>query len=168
MTYALRITSLSLAIMAGLVTEASAEKGHGGKMQPMRQSFEELDTNGDGQITAAEMQVRRAERFAAVDLDGDGTLSAEELVSHWRERKAERAEKFAARMIERYDTDGDGALSAKEMQQRAGQKKGGIFKRADGNGDGVITAREFAEMEARRAEHHRKSSGQGTEEPAEQ
>jgi Ca2+-binding EF-hand superfamily protein len=47
--------------------------------------IKQADSNGDGQVTKAEMQTAALARFDKADADGDGTISAEE-------RKAVRAE----------------------------------------------------------------------------
>ena len=66
----------------GYATEAEARRG-GGK--GMNVSFEEIDKNGDGFVTQAEVDAHRLARFAAMDTNGDGALSVEELVAAAKE-----------------------------------------------------------------------------------
>lgn len=109
----------------------------GGKMP----ALEMLDTDGDGQVSQAEMDAHKAERFAQTDTDGNGSLSAEEMAEAARGKKAERQTKRIEKMITRMDTDGDGEVSAAELDAMA---KKSPFERLDTNGDGVLSADEFA------------------------
>ena len=69
------MTGIILTAAALTATEALAHGKGGGQ----RMNFEQLDTNSDGQISRAELQAQRAERFRAADTDGDGQLSAAEI-----------------------------------------------------------------------------------------
>lgn len=126
---------------AGVVGMASAHQGG-----PQRVSFETLDTDGDGKLTQAEMEVQKKARFTATDTNGDGMLSAEEMLAQGKaragERMAKRMEQRIGKMIERRDTNGDGMLSISEMEATA--KGDQLFKRLDANGDGAITVEEYA------------------------
>jgi len=115
--------------------------------------FAELDADGNGQLTPAEMRAHAAARFAVADSDANGTLSAEELTAAAAARQAERAGRRTDRMIEWMDADGDGALSPAEMPRRGSAR---MFARADANDDGALSAEEFAE-----ARMHRRGNGQG-------
>lgn len=146
-------TFLALAGGAMLLSTVSAEaRGPGGGERP---TFEQLDTDGDGQVTLEELQARGAARFAQTDTDGNGELSRDELLA----TASERAESRVDRMLEHADTDGNGAISEAEMDaaraERQGRRGGAdraarMFERADANGDGAISAEEFAELGARR------------------
>jgi len=71
------------AIAAGLivltisVTPLLAQPGPGG-----RGHFQELDTDGDNQISQEEWVSHQAERFTEIDADGDGFASEEEMEAH--------------------------------------------------------------------------------------
>ena len=56
--------------------------GQGGGAQRMLEMF---DRNGDGEVTEAEIEAVRADRFAGADADGDGTLGLEEFQTIWTE-----------------------------------------------------------------------------------
>lgn len=138
----LGITAIALAGGLMLTSTAAQARGPGGGHE--RLSFEQLDTNGDGQITMAEMEARGAARFAATDTNNDGKLSKEELTAAGSERMAKRVD----RMLERLDADGDGALSQAELEDgRKGKGRGDRmekrFERMDADGSGGISAEEF-------------------------
>lgn len=100
--------------------------------------FEALDLNGDGQVTRAEADQFRADRFAVLDADGDGSVSEAEFLENARAQTAERA---GARFGD-LDIDGDGAVSATEFEQAP---RGDMFARLDQNEDGVITEDELSQ-----------------------
>lgn len=132
-----------MALMVALMmTGPAMARGDG----PKRPEFTELDVNGDGQITQAEMDAHRTARFAEIDADGDGAVSAAELRAASERKKEARLE----RMIERFDKDGDGKLSQAEMPTR---DRGGIMERMDSNSDGVLDAEEYAAAPDRGHEH---------------
>lgn len=124
--------------------------GQRGAMLP----FDEIDTNGDGKITAEEMQAYADRRFNEADTNGDGFVDAAELQAQMLARTTARLEERSARMIARLDTDGDGKLSPEEMRAgpRGNRDNGDRFermlKRFDTDGDGAISREE---MEAARA-----------------
>lgn len=125
------------AIAAGLFVAPMANAQQGGRGMP---SFERLDTDGSGAITAAEIEALAAQRFAAMDSNGDGLVTLEELTARAQGRMSDRA----AQMIERHDTNGDGSLTQAELT--TGGRGGGaasMLMRADSNGDGQVTEAEF-------------------------
>ena len=71
-----KILILALATTAALVLSPATAKGHWGN----KPEFLNLDDNGDGQITKAEVQTHTTAEFIKVDIDGNGSLSAEELM----------------------------------------------------------------------------------------
>jgi Ca2+-binding EF-hand superfamily protein len=125
-------------IGAGAALAKGGPGGHGFKGE--RMSFEQLDADGSGEVTQAEMEAAKAARFAAADANGDGVLSAEELAAQASAQITERT----TRMIERFDTDGDGALSQEEMPKpRRGGDSAKMFERLDADGSGGISKEEF-------------------------
>jgi len=148
-------TALWGALFFGLVAGGAAfaqdqfeQRGPGSD----RPGFEQLDVNGDGTLTIAEMQAQAQARFDAIDTNGDGVISAEENQAVAVERVSARAAKQFARMLEWRDGDGDGALSAVEMSDNRAEK---MFSHADSNDDGVVSAEEFqtAMSQGRRGGH---------------
>ena len=70
-------------IAAGLIvatmtaTPLLAQQGPGGQGH-----FQEMDTDGDGQISQEEWVSHQTERFTEIDVDGDGFASEEEMETH--------------------------------------------------------------------------------------
>lgn len=143
------VLAIILATAVALPTLAVAKGGR----HMERASFETLDTDGNGELTQAELQARGQERFATADTNGDGFLSQEELQARAGERAAERIE----RLLERRDTNADGQLSLEEMspdQDRVAER----FARADKDGNGTISEAEFEDAGKKRR-HHRGHRG---------
>jgi len=135
MKNSIQLICLSAAIVAGTATVSIAQE----VKHDSKPSFEQLDANGDGQISPAEMAMHRQERFAKADTNGDGMLNEDELIARMQSRMAKRV----ANMIEQHDTNGDGVISAEEMQ---GGNGGRMFAMADADDDGTISKAEFDAM----------------------
>lgn len=159
----MKTTLLVAAIAAGVTLAATAEarEGRGGAPMP---TFEELDTNADGGVTAQEiadaMQARATEKFAETDTNGDGALSSEEMLAAADENRRDRMESRIADRIEKADTNGDGLLQADEiaaqMEDRRGPSPERMFNRLDANEDGSLSAEEYAEAAERRGDRGRR------------
>lgn len=96
--------ALLTAAALGVAATASAFPGGG---RPRPPSFEELDADGSGSISAEEFAAPLLEHYAELDADGDGVVTAEEFMVRSTERFTE------------LDTDGDGTLTEAEL--RAGR-----------------------------------------------
>lgn len=70
--------------------------------------------------------------FAQLDVDGDGLVTSAELVAHMQATMPERR---AARMLDRLDTDGDGAISATEFARMQGRMHDRMQERMGGRMD---------------------------------
>ncbi|WP_083097408.1 EF-hand domain-containing protein [Pseudophaeobacter leonis] len=127
-------------------TAVAAKSGFGGPGPHMQ--FEELDADGNGEITQAEMTAHKAERFKAADSNGDGKLTPEEMQAMAQKRMAKRSEK----MIERFDKDGDGALSESELPQHG--RHGDMFGKMDKDASGGISKEEFNQARMHRGGKH--------------
>lgn len=107
---------LTLALVgAGLVVSASAFAAKTGTPYhgPYSQAvFEQLDTNGDHKLSAAEMTrlpaVLQQLRFERIDTNHDGKIEQSEFTA--------LAQARAARMFGKLDTNGDGVLSPAELK----------------------------------------------------
>lgn len=121
LTIASLVTALTIGSFGVLgASSAYAQQGEGHGMGQNRPTFEEMDTDGDGQISKEEMEAGRKDRFAEMDADGDGLVSKDELIAHMSAKMAERVDE----MFERLDTDGDGFLSQEELEAAREGKRG--------------------------------------------
>ena len=97
----------------------------------MMRLFEEVDADGDGSVTQAEVDAYRATRVGAADGNDDGSLSLDEFQTLWLEQ-------MRPRMVDAFqhlDEDGDGQITEAELDQRVGR----MVARLDRDGDGVLT-----------------------------
>ena len=107
-------TNMKIAALSGLLAVGAVAAT---EQQSGQDRFQQLDSDGDGEITQAEFQAHAEARFAKVDADGDGFVTGEELKAAGEARKAERS----AKMLERFDTDGNGSLDASELEAMGGK-----------------------------------------------
>lgn len=133
------------ALVITALSTVSAQAGPRGGMKEMP-SFETLDTDGNGEVTKAEMKAHRESKFTKADKDGDGKLNAEEVKAMAQARAAERAGK----MFERADENKDGFISKDEMPK--GRKGDKMFNRIDDDGNGSISKAEYDAMKDRMKE----------------
>lgn len=103
--------------------------------RPAPSLFAALDADGDGRVTAAELQSARAGQIERFDADGDGRLSAEEYRSWWLDSTQARL----TRLFRADDRDGDGMVTLDELLARSGA----LLKRRDRDGDGAISVEEW-------------------------
>jgi len=139
-----KIAIFALATTAILVSEPVMAREHGGS----RPDFSQLDANGDGQLTQAEVKAFGATQFAEADTDGNGSLTLEELTARAKADWAKKMGKRAKRMLKRLDGDGNGTIELAEMEQMKPGKR--MFDRLDENEDGVISQEEFDAMKGKR------------------
>lgn len=160
-----RITLLTTLVATGLLVAPIAQ-AQGRAPGPFAADiqFSELDSDGNGTLTAEEFASARQVMFNRADTDGNGELSKEELIAAAEAREAARKEARIERMIERADADGNGTVSAEEMAsfQPGGdhrgkrmEKRGGDHERGDRaekRGDRAEKRGERAEKRGERAE----------------
>lgn len=147
----MKTTLIAALALSAAATPLLAEDGPGpGGGERGGQFFEMLDADDDGQVTQAEIDTQRSERFAEVDADGDGAVTKEEFTTRAAARATERAEA----MFERLDADGDGALSRDTLEagEGRGPLAGRLFARLDTDGDGAVAREEFDAAMERRAD----------------
>lgn len=152
MKRALILTGVLAATISATAISAQARGFGPGGPQPL--SFSELDTNGDGQVTAAELEALGQKRFEQSDTDGDGFVTLEEMKANMLKQAEERFEKHGAKMLERKDANGDGKLSFEEMSPNETRKEK-MFGHMDANGDGAISEAEFDEARAKMRDHRK-------------
>jgi hypothetical protein len=118
-------------------------RGHGGH-------WDKMDVNGDGEITADEMNGKSAEFLAAADTDGNGAVSKDEMKAF---HEAKRAEHRAKRNP---DKNGDGLVDKTEYINAAQER----FDKMDKDGNGVLSEDE-QHREGRRGHHRRGDKNDG-------
>ena len=128
------------AALAGVAFGASANHhGEGDK-------FKMMDTNNDGQVSAAEHDAAVTKMFTDMDTDKDGFVTAAEMdAAHAKmpkmSGKHDMDEMKSSDKIAKMDKDGDGKMSSAEHS--AGAKE--MFGKMDSDGDGMLSR---AEMDA--------------------
>ena len=124
-------------------------QGMGPGGQFMMERFGQIDADGDGKITLAEIMDQREGIFYAMDADSSDDLTVEEFMAvrmgpgadndsgMGRMQEQRQAEKRAS--FDQMDTDRNGTLSKQEWDAAGSAELASM----DRNGDGVITADEF-------------------------
>ena len=112
-------------------------------------TFDTLDVDGSGEITAEDLTAMRENRFGEIDANGDGSVTLEEFQAAASAQATEKAsERFA-----RLDADGDGTLSRDALEARGRGNPGErMLRRFDADNSGGISAEEFETAKARFAE----------------
>ena len=109
-------------------------RGHGrrgGRGAQFMQFFSEVDADGSGTVTQAEIDAFLAAQLTAADVDGSGTVGLAEFETVYNQRTR-------ARMVDafqRLDDDGDGQIAANELSDRFGT----LVERLDRNGDDALS-----------------------------
>ena len=169
-----KTTIMGATVIALLGSVSMANAKQRGDKGP-RITFEQMDKDGDGFITKADIQAAHAERFAANDTDGDGFLSAEELeASKGKMRKGQgdgegkmkkgqndgegQGDRKKARMMRYLDENGDGKVALSEMPTDRMER---MIDKLDTDGDGKVSKEEF---EARKGKGKGKKKGKNKEE----
>ena len=108
-----------------------------------KQPVELVDSNGDGVISALEIQeacgAKKVETLAQYDVDGNGELSREERGVLRSNRQSE--------LLSLFDADGDGELSKAERLSAKDARKQAMEAQLDVNNDGVLSDLERAGFE---------------------
>lgn len=93
--------------------------------------FAALDGNGDGQITAPELQIRADRRFALADTDRNGEVTTAEIDAALQGV----IERRRARLLTLMDKDANGILSHAEFEAYVTE----LLARADADHDGGVS-----------------------------
>ena len=138
----------------------------GGNSPGSADRLAELDTDGDGSLSASEFLAGRPEDvsedmatnlFTQLDTDGDGVVSSEEF-SAMAPPKGPRPgsaggpdARDSADMLADLDTDGDGSLSVSEFlvgrpEDVSEDMATNLFTQLDTDGDGVVSSDELSAM----------------------
>ena len=105
---------------------------YGGGFGGGRQMMQSFDTNGDGNLTQAEIDAARAARFGQFDADGDGRLTLGEYEALWLDAMRERM----VDGFQRLDDDGDAVVTAEEFTDPFAA----LVERMDRNDDGMLNS----------------------------
>eukprot|EP00434_Breviolum_minutum_P031333 symbB.v1.2.027706.t1/scaffold2863.1/size68590/9 len=137
------------------------------QIQALRETFQALDENGDGLLTAAELKAGLEkgglkdipgdlqEILKAIDADGSGVIDYTEFLAATLDRKHFIEEDACWQAFRVFDRDGNGSISQKELAEvLASDDVAGKFhkdladlmKMVDTNGDGEIDFQEFMQM----------------------
>ena len=109
--------------------------------------FAELDADGDGSLTQAELVEGGKLRFFKADKNKDGFLSHAELHNQMVEKMLQRSSRKMTKMMALRDTDKDAKLSFEELRPALGGSTDKMFARMDENDDGTLSAEEFAKIQ---------------------
>ncbi len=146
-------TILATAVGVTAVSVAAKEGGKMGKRGGAMHSFEQLDTNGDGFVTAEELSAQVSARFDGLDADDNDLISREELLAHAQSEGNERMVNGLDKMFARMDANKDGALSEEEMKPRE-DRAARMIEKMDADKDGKISKAEFDAAVAERGSKH--------------
>jgi len=142
-----RCRRLGVFVILGWAMGAGAPAVRADEQAPgkfMERLFQRLDSNGDGVVTADEIQAFEHRLFARLDANHDGVLTAEEFAARrtGKQDAADVPQKSAAARGRRFaamDTDGDGRVTADEFAAAFNKRLSAL----DANGDGRITLDEL-------------------------
>ncbi|NUQ00096.1 MAG: EF-hand domain-containing protein [Armatimonadetes bacterium] len=134
------LLSLTVALAGGDGGTTDKPKGDGAKADKnavAEQTFNKMDTNQDGAVTADEVPAERWEKLQRADGDQNGKVSLDELKAFWggapKDKPAPRD------MFQKFDTNQDGRIA----QDEAPADLWGKISGADKDGDGGVTLDEF-------------------------
>jgi Ca2+-binding EF-hand superfamily protein len=112
-----------------------ARTGPHGWLPPGEPLLVRFDRNNDGQLTQAEVDQVRRDRFAQFDTDQDSKLTLQEYQALWLDAMRRRmVEEFQA-----LDDDGNAAVTTEEFLVPFGK----LVQRLDTNNDGTLTRDEL-------------------------
>ncbi|NLF72325.1 MAG: HlyD family efflux transporter periplasmic adaptor subunit [Candidatus Anammoximicrobium sp.] len=102
------------------------------------------DKDGDGKISKAEAPEFMQAFFDRVDTNGDGMLDKAEM-EVMRQRRVSGGSRGGSRNLMQFDKNGDGKVTADEVPA----EMQGILERADANQDGAVDAAEIEQLRSR-------------------
>ena len=142
---------LLVADLTGVLHGQERGRGFPSPPSPVRDA---LDTNGDGALSAAEIEAAPAS-LRRLDRNGDGRLDESEL----RPPPAPTVADELTTTLMGFDADKDGRLTRAEVPERFQ----GLFERADANKDGVLTPAEIRASAAPQDQSSPAARGGGAE-----
>ncbi|HJM50216.1 MAG TPA: hypothetical protein QGF63_10255 [Alphaproteobacteria bacterium] len=108
---------------------------HSGFAHQAGKLFDETDKNGDGKLSAAEVEAGLSERLAGADANADGKLTIAEFEALWLSfTRGAMVDRF-----QQLDDDGDGSVSGEEFRSPFV----GMVRWLDRDDDGALSRREM-------------------------
>ncbi len=174
------LTSVTLALLAGCTNVTNTDKliatdeiknddrGHAPlpmSQQRLEQLLETYDSGKDGELSWAEYNDWRRDRFDDTDNNGNGTVDTEEYVYEFEERLDDRLEKERTTQLKqtvvRFKAlDKDESQNIEWAEYEAAGNR--IFERWDKNGDGSIDDLDKKDSESKRQETNSSAIGMPT------
>ena len=141
------------AVILPLVIHAKpegAQRDGGNARQPpsIEQVFARLDADASGGISVDEAEGPLGGHFDQIDADGSGEITGAELKAS-RAKRFERGMEMRDR-IKAADADGNGAISNNEANEAGLDKLIEHFDKIDSDGDGEITKQELKGLSEKR------------------
>lgn len=90
-------------------------RGAGGLMRHEMPKFSDIDTNGDGFITADEIAAYKLARIKAIDTNGDGFITPEEFATYAVGKMEPGITARAAKIFATLDLNADGKVTIEEL-----------------------------------------------------
>jgi Ca2+-binding EF-hand superfamily protein len=153
------ILSSSLIGFTAQAKSEDAPEGNQGKRPSVKELFQRLDTDESGTLSAEEVKGPLAKNFDEIDADGDGQLTQKEMMvanknrakgEKGKEAKGEKAGKGGPEgkgpNLKEVDTDENGAISKEEATEAGMERLLEHFDDIDADGDGEITREEMKAM----------------------
>merc|ERR1719414_567387 len=138
------------------------------QIKALRETFQGLDSNGDGLLTSAEMKEGLQNAglkdvpmdlqaiLEDVDSDGSGVIDYTEFLAATLDKRLYLQEDVCWSAFRIFDRNGDGKISRQELEQVLGNEEvetvveantlADLMKQVDGDGDGMIDFAEFMAM----------------------
>jgi hypothetical protein len=146
-TQVIRLKTIVVTMLLALILNANGDAAELPGAGPLADLIMmRFDTNGDSKIDTGEWQMGTAASFEEIDADRDGKISAAE-IDGLGEAIAKEVGAAAGALVPKLikpillamDADGDGAVSREEFAK----KVGAVFATLDANMDAVLTRTEL-------------------------
>lgn len=148
-----------------LALKAIAKQSGSQQIKDLVTAFKELDADGDGHLTVAELKKGLAKAgvpqpeidaiYNAMDTDGNGKINYEEFISSTIEKRVKLEDAVLWETFKAFDKNGDGQITRKELKDVGENLEGADVNfdmalmnelmMADTNGDDKISFEEFKE-----------------------